>query len=144
MAERKRGHDGSDDGDATKRSKKTKEQCLWAELRQVQRKTRCTNKTLSCMFKAVQPFLTNRIKRSTFVLDKQFSKAGLQLHGCIGCNAYVFAPTNKRTTTCPHCGKNRFKDNKRPNEVCFILFIMSHYCSSLPSFMIACAHINQR
>lgn len=90
---------------------------VWASLRQVQRESACTNKTINLVMKAIKPFFSSMEHKSTFVLDQQYSKTSLLLHGCVGCNEHVFSPGDKELT-CPKCNHSRYNEETgKPNEV---------------------------
>ena len=109
---------------APKNKRKARE--LWSNLRQVQRTTGCTNKTLQETFLCVQKFSGIHEIDSLSVLeiasaaDKNLLKTTgawrIRLDGCVGCQRHVFLPSEKRIF-CPECRHPRFNASKKPNEV---------------------------
>ena len=97
---------------------------LWSELRQVQRKTGCTNQTLKETFQSVKKFTGIDEKVSAVEAanagDKHLLKTSgawrIRLDGCVGCNRHVFLPSDKKTF-CPECRHPRYNASKEPNEV---------------------------
>ena len=111
---------------------------IFHELRQVQNITHCSTKTLDLILQRLHPFLKGcedvKQLKMPRVRARKKSIFKQQLHGCTGCDAYVFGPENVETR-CPHCGYSRYTNGK-PREVClsayffvftylFILFIMT-------------------
>ena len=107
---------------ATKNKRKAKE--LWSTLRQVQRKTGCTNKTLNEVFVCVQKFsgMQEKVsaKEAAAAADKNILMTSgawrIRVDGCVGCNAHVFLPSEKEIF-CPECRHPRYNTSKQPNEV---------------------------
>ena len=101
--------EGSDEWDA-----------LWGALRQVQRETSCSTKTLLRTLRAITPFLKVDVVPNARRTEKNmFARSGatcLKLNGCIHCNSFVFLPSDKRRR-CPECGGDRFNEHGVPNEV---------------------------
>ena len=71
------------------------------QLRKVQNITGCSTRTLNCTLQHLQPFLIgcvnmpkNKFKTRRVRARKQ-SRVKRLLHGCIGCNKYVFGPKEK-------------------------------------------------
>lgn len=91
---------------------------VWQSLREAQRKCGCTTNTLQTVYKAVQPFLKRRYTKRKRDLDlrKKANAVVLQLHGCVRCHDYVYAP-DVYLVNCPKCGHPRFNNKKKPNEV---------------------------
>ena len=103
---------------------------LWQVLRQAQRTSGCTTTTITTVAKAVAPLLDNGSDSDSDedepassqhrVADSEIMEAAeavkLTLHGCIGCNNYVFVPRSARVS-CPKCGHDRFNAKNKPNEV---------------------------
>ena len=98
--------------------------CL--QLRKVQGKTGCTNKTLELIAKNLLPFFKGLEHIKTFPIKsirrarRRIVAAGnkalkVQLHGCVGCNNHVFGPESK-LKNCPLCGVSRYLNGK-PQEV---------------------------
>ena len=99
---------------------------MWLSLRQVQRDTGCSTKTLNKIVKVIKPFVNlsdGEDPPSNITADKTLFRATgakiLQLHGCVGCDKYVFRPTDKRIR-CPKCRHPRFNSKRKPNEVCML------------------------
>ena len=91
-------------------------EAVWESLRQVQRESSCSQKTINLVMQAVQPFLGFK-KKSTFVLDQRYEKTSLLLNGCVGCNKHVFLPQDPELA-CPRCGHPRLNEaTGKPNEV---------------------------
>lgn len=99
------------------KQKNTSEQ-IYRELRQVQNITGCSTKTLDLILSRLHPFLKGcedvelKMPRVRARKKSQFKQ---QLHGCAGCDNYVFGPENVETR-CPHCGDERYTNGK-PKEV---------------------------
>ena len=107
-------------------AKKRKADALWCELRQVQRKTGCTNITLKETFKTFtklfpeeygKPATTKPGKGGDASLLKKSGARSIRLDGCVGCNDHVFLPSEKKVF-CPKCRHPRFNAEHKPNEVC--------------------------
>ena len=96
---------------------------LWHVLRHTQRKTGCTDKTLREMKQSLEPLLkvscrsSSPEKKSDNLLLHNADAVLLQLHGCVGCEHFVFLPSDARMR-CPECGHPRFNAQRKPNEVC--------------------------
>ena len=93
------------------------------DLRKVQMRTKCSDKTCNDFIRTFGPRLPFEPPRLVWSCDSQLHKLSgmtmLVLNGCIGCNQYVFLPTEQRNS-CPRCGANRFNESGQPYEV--ILF----------------------
>jgi hypothetical protein len=89
-------------------------------LRQVQRETNCSTKTLKLILVRLRPFLKVepheklQLKKSDSVLCEPAYK--IELHGCVRCHKYVFTPLVK-VVRCPRCGHPRRNVSGDPNEV---------------------------
>ena len=107
---------------------------IFRELRQVQNITNCSTKTLDLILQRLHPFLKGcedvkqlkmpRVRARTKSIFKQ------QLHGCTGCDGYVFGPENVETR-CPQCGDSRYANGK-PREVClsanfFCIYLFNYF-----------------
>jgi len=105
---------------------------VWTALREAQRECGCNTKTLETVLKTVTPFLKADVTK-TGQADGELKKATdavvLQLHGCVGCNDFVFEVTSARIR-CPKCRHPRFKRNRKPNEV-FFYFPLKHQLENL-------------
>ena len=105
---------------------------LWHVLRQTQRKTGCTDKTLEQIKQSLVPLLkescqsSNSNKKSDNFLLKKADAVLLQLHGCVGCENYVFLPSDARMR-CPECRHPRFNAQHKPNEVCITTSKIYHF-----------------
>ena len=105
---------------------------LWHVLRQTQRKTGCTDKTLEQIKQSLVPLLkescqsSNSNKKSDNFLLKKADSVLLQLHGCVGCENYVFLPSDARMR-CPECRHPRFNAQHKPNEVCITTSKIYHF-----------------
>ena len=114
---------------ATKNKRKARE--LWSTLRQVQRSTGCTTKTLKETFRSVQKFsgINERVSvpEAAAAADKNLLKTSgawrIRLDGCVGCHGHVFLPSEK-TIFCPECRHPRFNASKKPNEVNNMLLVV--------------------
>ena len=101
---------------------------LWSTLRQVQRTTGCTNKTLKETFRLVQKFCGTHdevdAKPTAESADKELLRrtgaGAIRLDGCAGCNAHVFLPSHKQIF-CPQCRHPRFNAKHKPNEVTVVV-----------------------
>ena len=90
------------------------------QLRQVQRITGCSSKTLDVVLERLQPFLKGCEDATSLkmarVRARKKSDIKKLLHGCVGCDGYVFGPDNDETV-CPKCGDNRYTVDGKPREV---------------------------
>ena len=127
-------------------AKRKADASVWHALRRAQRQCGCTTHTLKTVFKALKPFVPSR-SESSFQTDSDLCANShavvLQLHGCVGCNTFVFTPDNK-ILVCPNCQHPRFNRAKKPNEVgfCFIglsMFVMFFFCVCFYGFVNVCA-----
>ena len=98
---------------------------LGEALRNVQRKTGCTTRTLSITLQELRSFLKEEYQQdlphSNFrsidkVINAKYEVISLKLNGCVGCNKYVFIPSDK-TKRCPLCRFPRHNVKGQPNEV---------------------------
>ena len=113
---------------------------LWQLLRAAQRTSGCTTKTLVTIEDALRPIMTQRMtskhdakqvqKKDRTLLEKA-NAVVLQLHGCVGCDAFVFLPSDLRVR-CPSCGHPRFNSDKKPNEVHIVCY-MHEVCIVCPT-----------
>ena len=55
-------------------------------------------------------------KNEDHVLLAKANAVLLQIHGCVGCDNFVFLPSDLQIR-CPKCGHPRFNSDKKPNEV---------------------------
>ena len=104
---------------------RTKRKKMWNVLRQVQRKTGCTTRTINVVAQEVAPLLfedgqeaknpNNHSFDDAEMLEQAEAKV-LQLHGCVGCDNYVYHPQSTMFF-CPKCRHPRFDAEKKPNEV---------------------------
>ena len=94
-------------------------------LRNVQRKTGCTTRTLAITLQELKSFLKeeyqqdlphNSFRSIDNAINKKYQAIVLQLHGCVGCNNHVFIPSDK-AKRCPLCGFPRYNVKGQPNEV---------------------------
>ena len=111
-------------------AKQRKTRKLWQALRQAQRQSGCTTSTITAVAKVVAPLIENesdsdedeqatrqhKVADSEIMEEAEAEAVKLILHGCIGCNNYVFVPRSKRKR-CPKCLHNRFNAENKPNEV---------------------------
>ena len=104
---------------------------LFAQLRQVQRKTNCSDNTCNAFIKAFGDFTKVPVDGTLKKFDikaKEFAGCNyIVLHGCPKCNKYVYTPDD-RSITCPQikfdgtvCGHSRFNEKGKPYEVRFAL-----------------------
>ena len=93
---------------------------IYLQLRQVQRITGCSSKTLDVVLERLQPFLKGCEDATSLkmprVRARKKSDIKKLLHGCVGCDGYVFGPDNDETV-CPKCGDNRYTVDGKPREV---------------------------
>lgn len=92
---------------------------LWQLLRTAQRTSGCTTKTLATIEAALRPIFLQRhggALNEDHVLLAKANAVLLQIHGCVGCDAFVFLPTDRRMR-CPRCAHPRFNSDHKPNEV---------------------------
>ena len=113
---------------------------VWRSLRVAQRISGCTTSTLKTVLKAVEPFCgsSNIVTANDEKLFEENDAVVLQLHGCVGCDKFVFPPQNNMVR-CPKCRHPRFNQKKKPNEVylfCLLfLFLFLLCCCSLANFL---------
>ena len=119
---------------------KIKEQ-IFLQLRQVQLTTGCSTKTLDVVLERLHPFLKGledvahlKMPRMRTRKKTDFKK---QLHGCVGCNDYVFGPDN-RETLCPKCGSDRYTLDGKPREVRLSVYIYFFMYLLINVFMQVC------
>ena len=94
------------------------------EIRQIQRRTGCTEATviefLSTFEKFIQCPTEGIMHKSLKTCDRLMQKrAGVQfliLNGCIKCKKFVFLPDDERSF-CPDCGGPRFDAHGKAKEV---------------------------
>ena len=102
---------------------------LWQLLRTAQRTSGCTTKTLGAIEEALRPIIVQRTrgvqKSEDHVLLEKADAVLLQIHGCVGCNDFVFLPSDLKIR-CEKCGHPRFNQDKKPNEVRYAAEYM-HY-----------------
>lgn len=95
-------------------------QSIRKELRIVQNITGCSTTTLNLILRRLQPFLKGcenlKVKNLHVGKCRRESPVKLRLHGCVGCENHVFAPSDI-ATECPQCGHPRFDDKGNPYEV---------------------------
>ena len=105
---------------------------IWYELREIQRETSCSTKTLTQIFERLRPYLKIEADVKIPQVDKQLRQQGImmQLHGCVGCNAHVFTPDDTRRS-CPDCDHPRFDRANKPNEVCWYFPLRSQLAGML-------------
>ena len=99
---------------------------VWCKLREAQRKCGCSTNTLKAVLQAVKPFCHPGIVKNDEQLVCTTNAVVLQLHGCVGCDDFVFEPTNKMIR-CPKCQHPRFNQQKKPNEVRALFIIIIYY-----------------
>ena len=107
-------------------AKQTKRKKIWHCLRQAQRKAGCTTLTLRTVAQSLAPFLEDEASSSDEpasldrVADAELLEAAeaykLYLHGCVGCNDFVYGSECHRRD-CPKCGHSRCNGVGKPNEV---------------------------
>ena len=96
---------------------------VWSRMREAQRACGCNTRTLKTLMQAVQPFCSEKIAgASDGDLCAKGNAVMLELHGCVKCNDFVFAPEDKQLR-CPKCTHPRFNADKKPNEVYLFLFV---------------------
>jgi len=105
---------------------------VWCKLREAQRKCGCSTNTLKAVLQAVKPFSHPSIVKNDEQLFSSTNAVVLQLHGCVGCDDYVFEPTNKMIK-CPKCLHPRYNQQKKPNEVRYYYYLLL-----LQFFLIVC------
>ena len=101
----------------------TPETLLWHALRSAQRESGCTTKTLLAIQKALNPSVSI-CNNADKTLLQNANAVVLQLHGCVGCDDYVFKPSDL-AIRCPRCGHPRFNSDKKPNEVYIIMYVVA-------------------
>ena len=90
------------------------------DVRDVQRKTKCSNKTCLEFVNLFSKYADNyESKKSLAAVDKELKDAAgvefMQPDGCVNCNSFVFTPKDKRTE-CPCCGHARYNSDGKANE----------------------------
>jgi len=113
---------------------------VWERMREAQRACGCNTHTLKTLLKAVQPFCDVKISgTSDGDLCAKGNAVVLELHGCVNCNDFVFAPEDKQLR-CPKCEHPRFNADKKPNEVylffCFFFMLNSIVCKLVGRLLI--------
>ena len=105
-----------------------------ADLRRLQSKNNCTNKTLLDIIKLFCKYTgLEKLPKSLVRVDKELQKASgfsfIRLHGCSKCGVHVYEPGDDRTC-CPHvkqngevCGQGRY-ENGKPIEVCLVITLI--------------------
>lgn len=95
---------------------------LCKELRDVQKRTKCTENTVLDFLATFGKFLgcplaTIDLTGHDKFMQKVAGVSCLILNGCSGpCNQFVYLPSNKMTH-CPNCGHPRYGADGQPNEV---------------------------
>ena len=105
--------------------KKSTEEIIYLQLRQVQQITGCTTQTLNVMLQKLHPFLKGceDVKKLQMprIRARRKSPFKKQMHGCVGPDCfYIFGPENT-ASHCPQCGDSRYSPNGKPKEVCHYL-----------------------
>ena len=90
-------------------------------LRRVQNKSGCATATLDLVLQNLHPFLKGcedlkQVHMKMPNIVKRQSVLKRQLHGCGGCNDYVFGP-DCQETHCPKCDHPRYNGKGIANEV---------------------------
>ena len=107
------------------------------QLRIVQNKTGCATSLLNLVLEKLGPYLKGvdaSVKiQMCRVRARQLTAIKKQLHGCVGCNDHVFAPSCA-AKQCPKCGHPRYDEKGNAHEVvasafCFISFAFCVVCS---------------
>ena len=92
---------------------------LCLSLRQLQHRRGCTNVLLEDMFEVMRPYLRCLSSVNFKSADKKMQEeAGVEcikLNGCVGCNAFIFLP-NDRRHICPKCGVGRYFESGDAKE----------------------------
>ena len=104
---------------------------FFKDLRKLQAKTKCTNKTCVNFIRLFDKYVgEDQVSTGFQTCDRKLKEAAgvnvLELHGCTKCNNHVFLPTSKRTH-CPKCGDARYATNGKAKEVCLNLFLTFAY-----------------
>ena len=97
---------------------------IWYVLRDIQRETACSTKTLKLVFQRLRPFLNignTKVPKVDKILRSQANI--MRLDGCVNCNMHVFTPDDRRRR-CPDCRHPRYDRNGKPNEVCLFCLII--------------------
>ena len=91
---------------------------LWHTLREIQRETSCSTKTIELIYeRCLRPFL-NLGPVGKKVKQFRSTDQTLLLHGCVDCNRFVFTPDDRRRH-CPRCDHPRYDEKGKPFEVCW-------------------------
>jgi len=114
---------------------------FFSDLRQLQNRCKCTEAMCADITKMFGKHMgikqkcgyRSAAKKHDKILQEAAGVECLSIHGCIGCNKFVYTPGDDRTH-CPFrksdntiCGHPRFDDNNKPHEVrgsCYYTF----YC----------------
>ena len=93
---------------------------IFSTLRLVQNETGCSTRTLNVFLKRMHIFFKGCADASNAwemprVRARKQSPLKRCLHGCVGCNKYVYGPDNVEME-CPKCGDARYSNGK-PKEV---------------------------
>ena len=104
----------------------TSEDCLFADLRDVQRRTNCSDVTINQFLRVFSKYSLKKIQSDLKSFDRKAKDlAGCNyevLHGCTKC-PYIFEAKSKELF-CPAinregnvCGQSRYTSKGEPNEV---------------------------
>lgn len=97
---------------------------ICVSLRQLQRRRGCSHVLLQDVLETMRPYLRCLGPGRYTDADKKLqTEAGVfchELHGCVGCNNYVF-PHDDKSLRCPNCLAARYADvtKKEPNEMIY-------------------------
>lgn len=110
------------------------------DVRLLQRKTKCSNTVCDEFVRLFRQYNDTSSGRGLKSFDKKAKRAAgldyLVLHGCPGCNKYVYRPGDVNVN-CPFvkldgtvCGQARYDESNKPREVSLMmlcLFFDSRY-----------------
>ena len=114
------------------------------QLRVVQNITGCSTRVLNLVLQKLQPFLKGceQVKhfQMTRVRARKKSPIKRQMHGCVGCDSFVFGPKCP-DSVCPRCGQERYDAKGKANEVVLafdLSFLLACVVCILLFFLVTC------
>ena len=101
---------------------------FFADLRCLQSRSKCTEAMCADIVSTFAKYMNVKSvdfrTRARKADKKMQAEAGVQfieIHGCVGCNNFVFTPDDK-STHCPRCGDARYDNDNKPREVQALFF----------------------
>lgn len=104
------------------------------DVRLLQRKTQCSNTVCDEFVRLFREYSDSSSGRGLKSFDKKAKRAAgldyLVLHGCPGCNKYVYRPGDVNVN-CPFvkldgtvCGQARYDESNKPREVSLMMLCL--------------------